>query len=88
MRRIWMTTELGICYFDPKENQIHQVPGFRGNCRHLTIDTKNRVWFGGDEPGFYDPSSGKFRGFKGENGMYDPEQPLYARRDGSNQKRA
>jgi ligand-binding sensor domain-containing protein len=81
--RIWMTTELGICYFDPKENQIHQVPGFRGNCRHLAIDTKNRVWFGGDEPGFYDPSSGKFRNFTGENGMYDPEQPLYARRDGS-----
>lgn len=81
--RIWMTTELGICYFDPKDNQIHQVPGFKGNCRHLAIDTKSRVWFGGDEPGFFDPSSGKFRFFTGENGMYDYEQPLYTRRDGS-----
>lgn len=81
--RIWITTEEGLCWFDPERERIYRVPGLTGNYRRLAIDAKNRVWFGGDQTGFYDPDSGKFRLFTGENGLYDPEQPLYARKDGS-----
>lgn len=81
--RIWMATNLGICYFDPADGNIHRIPGMDAETKFLTMDALGNIWIAGNRAGFYNPDTGKFRILGSENGLYWCGEVLYTRSDGA-----